>query len=335
MPPSLLQRLLRSREIATAILLVLVIVAAGIKEPRFLKADSVESILLWMPLFAVIGLGQMMVIVCRGIDISVGSIVGVAAMVEGTLFRAHPTMSLALGTSISIGVGFALGSLNGVLVAFANVPPIIATLGTFSAYRGLVFIVCRGQQVDSNDIPDALTKWSSDGPIHVAGITIPWILIIALVVSGIAAWFLRMTRGGRDIFTFGSNPEAARLRGVPVKRTVYLVYAITGALCGLAGSLYLSKFGFVNPATAGQGLELVVIAAVVIGGTNISGGSGSVLGVLLGCALLGAINVALTFVGIDEAWQQLVYGIVILLAILIDTWVRRSQDRSREGSRVH
>ncbi len=322
-----MRRLLAARETAAAILLILIFVITGLREPRFLQSQSLESILLFIPILAVIGVGEMTVIVTRGIDISVGSTVGVTAMVVGMLFRAHPTLGLTSGVAAGVGVGLVLGTLNGALVALARVPPIIATLGTFSAFRGLVFIISRSRQVDSNDVPDALTRWSANGPLRIGGLTVSWLLVVALVVCAVAALALAWTRTGRNIFAYGSNPEAARLRGVPVRHVVFLVYALTGACAGLAGVLYLSRYGFVNPASAGAGLELQVIAAVAIGGANIAGGSGSVLGVLLGCLLLGSLNQSLAVLGIDETWQQLSYGAVILVAVLVDGLVRRSGNR--------
>ncbi|AIE85434.1 ABC transporter permease [Fimbriimonas ginsengisoli] len=318
-----LQRVAAMREAGTVVLLLMVMVVAGIREPRFLQAASLESILLWVPLLVVIGIGQMMVIVTRGIDVSVGSMVGLSGMIVGMTFRSHPGLPIFEGTLIGVGVGLALGAVNGGLIAGARVPPIIATLGTMSVFRGLVFIVSRGEQVDSNYIPDGLTRWTLAGPVTVFGIVFPWILVIALAMAAIAAWFVRKTRAGRDIYALGSHPEAARLRGIPVRRTTFMVYAITGALAGLAGVLYASRYGVVNPGSAGQGLELLVIAAVVIGGTNVVGGSGTVLGVLLGSLFLGAVNVALAVLGITETWQQLVYGAVILIAVVVDTLLQK------------
>ena len=312
-----------TRELSGFLLLALVVIFAGIREPSFLQPRSISSILQWSPLLLVVGLGEMAVIVTRGIDISVGSIVGLSAMAVGMLLRAHPTMNVFAAALMGAGVGLGLGSLNGVFVALAKVPPIIATLGTFTAYRGLIFILSGGRQVDSNDIPDALTRWSLAGPFAIGGVLIPWILVFALVLSLIAAYGYTRTRTGRDLFALGSNPDAALLRGVPVRRTTFLAYALSGALCGLAGSFYLSRYGFANPSTAGQGLELMVIASVVIGGTNVKGGTGSVLGVALGCLLLGAINVALSVLGIAESWQQLVYGAVILVAVVVDSGIKR------------
>jgi rhamnose transport system permease protein len=248
--------------------------------------------------------------------------VGLSAMVVGMGFRVQPHLPVWVGLLIGLAVGTLLGAFNGGLIAWLRVPPIIATLGSLSAYRGLVFIVSGGVQVDSNSLPDALTDWSAKGPFAIGGVTIPWILFFVVAVGAGTAWLVRKSRFGRDVFAIGSNPEGALLRGVPVRRILFWVYALCGALCGLAGVLFASRFTFVNPATAGQGFELVVIAAVVIGGTKVTGGSGSVLGVLLGCLLLGAINVALAVLGIAGTWQLLVYGLVILVAIIVDHGAR-------------
>ena len=318
---------LRSRELGTVILLLVVFVGTAIREPRFLQPESLNGILLWIPLLAIVGVGQMLVIVTRGIDVSVGSIVGVAGMVVGTMFREHHDLSVPVAFAIGSGVGLVLGAINAAVIAWGRVPPIVATLGTLSAYRGLAFLVGGGRQVDSNDLPDALTGLSQAGPIRLGGLTVPWILLLALLVAGLTSAFVHRTRAGRDVFALGSHPEAARLRGVPVASTTFLVYALSGALAGLAGVLYASRYGFVNPATAGSGMELVVIAAVVIGGTRVTGGSGTVAGVLLGCLLLGAISVALAVLGIAGTWQSLVYGAVILLALLFDVAFRRTLDR--------
>ena len=323
MRTDLAKKLAAFREVGTIVLLVAVAGAALTKDHHFLDAKNLNSILLWIPLLAVVGMGQMLVILTRGIDVSVGSTMGLAGIIVGMLFRDHPGMNLFLGTAIGMAIGAVLGSINGGLISWAKVPPIIATLGTLSAYRGLVFIVSKGDQIDSNNIPDALTNWTLHGPISFGGITISWLLVWALVASALTAYLLRWTRTGRNVYSIGSNPEAARLRGIPVQKVTFLVYAICGALAGLAGVLYASRYGFVNPATAGSGFELIVIAAVVIGGTNVFGGSGTVPGVLLGCLLLGTINVALAVLGIDETWQMLVYGSVILIALMLDSAVRR------------
>lgn len=318
-----MHRLAAVRELGTVVLLVLVFVAAACKEPRFLEPASLNSILLWIPLLVVVGLGQMLVIVTRGIDVSVGSMVGLSGILVGMLFRAHPALSVPIGALAGVGIGLALGSFNGWLIAGIRIPPIIATLGTLSAYRGSTYIVSGSKQVDRADLPDGLMRLSLEGPLHIGNVNLPWILAIPILLSLFFAYLVKRTRTGRDVFALGSNPEAARLRGVPVRRTTFLVYAITGALSGLAGVLYASRYGVVNPGTAGSGMELTVIAAVVIGGTKVTGGSGSVLGVFLGCLLLGSINVALAVLGIAENWQMLVYGLVILIALIVDRSIQR------------
>ncbi len=319
------------RESGVGLLCLALVAFAALRQPRFLDPTNLESIMLWVPLLAAVGFGQMLVIVTRGIDVSVGSMVGMAAMVVGMSFRSAPHLPIALGVLIGVGVGAILGSLNGVLVAGARVPPIIATLGTLSLYRGAIFIVSQGRQIDSYSIPDALTRWSSSGPFSIAGLTFPWILLMVLEVAAIWSWIVKRTPAGRNVFALGSNPEAAALRGLSTRRTTFGVYAATGALCGLAGVLYASRYGFANPATAGAGLELTVIAAVVIGGTNVLGGSGTVLGVLLGCLFLAILNQALAVLGVAENWQQFVYGVVILLTVLLDTALR-SLMRKREAA---
>jgi rhamnose transport system permease protein len=312
-----------SRELRALILLIIVVVAAAIKSPRLLEAASINSILLWIPLLIVMAVGQMLVIVSRGIDVSIGSTLALSGLTVGFLFRANPQMSLVLGSAIGLGMGILAGFINGALIGWAKIPPIIATLGTLSAYRGLAFIIARGGQVYRNDVPNDLTQWSIQGPLKLGAVTVPWLLVIALVVIALAYLFTARMVTGRYIFAVGSNAEAAHMHGLHVSRLIVLTYTICGALAGLGGVLYLSRFGFLNPSSAGSGMELTVIAATVIGGCDVRGGSGSVAGVLIGCTLLGAINVALSVVGIASDWQLLVYGAVILVALGMDGLLTR------------
>ena len=305
--------LLQVRELRALALLVIVVGGAALIQPRYLNPNSLRSILIWIPLVAIIGMGEMMVIIIRGIDVSVGSIVGLAGLTVGLLFRDVPGFPVFLAVIISILIGLALGSLNGAIISRAHVPGVIVTLGGLSAYRGVTFLITRGSQIDGNYIPKSVIRWSQTGPLGIR--EVPWIVVIVLVITLITWVIFRYTRLGRDMYALGSNPDAARLRGVAVQRVTFFAYAFTGALAGLAGILYSSRFGFLNPGQTGVGMELTVIAAVVIGGVSPFGGSGSVLGVLLGCLLLGAVNVALAVLGIAGSWQLAVYGAVILLAV--------------------
>jgi rhamnose transport system permease protein len=319
-------RLRQLRELGTLLLLLVVMLGTAVIQPRYLSSNSLRSILLWVPLLAVIGMGEMIVIIIRGIDVSVGSIVGLSGLVVGLIFRDVPGFPLGLSVVLSVLIGLVLGAINGFLIARVKVPAVIVTLGALSSYRGLTFLVTKGSQIDGNFIPKALIRWSQTGPFGTRDV--PWVVFIVIGI-GVLTWLLlRYTRLGRHIYALGSNPDAAHLRGVPVARVTFFAYAFTGALCGLAGVLYASRFGFLNPGQTGVGLELTVIAAVVIGGVNVFGGSGSVWGVLLGCLLLGAINVALAVLGVAGTWQLAVYGIVILLAVTADALLQRRLQRA-------
>jgi rhamnose transport system permease protein len=322
-------RLARFREAGIVLFLLIIVVLVSAVQPRFLTPFNLRSILLWVPLLTVIAMGEMMVIITRGIDVSVGSVMGFAGIVVGMVFRDHPGFNIYLGIALAILIGAALGSINGALVAWAKVPPIITTLGTLSAFRGLTFVVSGGRQIDPNNVPPDLIHLSQVGPFDFE--YAPWVVVIALVVALLAFAFLRYTKMGRNIYAFGGNPDAAQLRGIPVGITQFIVYGITGAMAGLAGVLYASRMGFVNPGQTGVGFELTVIAAVVIGGTNVFGGSGSVLGVVLGCLLLGTINVALAILGIAATWQVAVYGFVILVAVISDALIQAELRRATAG----
>ena len=182
----------------------------------------------------------------------------------------------------------------------------------------MVFIYSGGRQVDPNYIPESLTRLSSNR-IRSS----PGIVIFAAIIAILTALFLRYTRTGREIFAIGSNPQAAQLRGIPVNRVLLLIFTLTGALSGFAGIMYASKFGYVNPVKTGLEMELVVISAAVIGGTNVFGGSGTVLGVVLGCVFLGLINQAMPICGISAFWQKAIYGVAILAAATLDTIIQR------------
>jgi len=159
---------------------------------------------------------------------------------------------------------------------------------------------------------------------------VPWLILIAAAVAAVTYVFLRYTRTGREIFAIGSNPAAAQLRGIPVRRRLLLVFTLTGALAGLAGMMDAARFGYINPSNTGAGFELVVISAVIIGGTSVFGGSGTVLGTILGCRMLGLVGVALPMVGVSAFWQLALYGLAILLAAAVDTFIQRRTGAAAE-----
>lgn len=307
----------RYRDLGTIGLLLAILLGAALIEPRILARDSLLSIALFIPLILIMAMGQMMAIIARHIDLSVGAVLGCSAMVAGGFFVRDPSFSAPLAFLIATGVGLLMGSLNGFLVARMKVPSIVTTLGTLSAFRGLIYLVSGGRQISPSDVPDALRSLAQAGPVF------PWIVWISLAIAGATAWWLRSTLDGRYVFALGSNPETAALRGLPVRRTTFLIFALTGALSGFCGLLFAARFGTVNPNSVGKSMELLVISSVVLGGTAVNGGVGSVRGTLLGCLMIAILNVALTMMRVTELWQLVVYGAAILLATALDSAIRR------------
>ena len=324
MRASTLVLLLRRREAGIAIMIVLFCSVVGLIQPRFVSLETLRIILLAVPLIMIAAMGEMLVIVARHVDLSIGSILGFSSIVAGMMFRDMPQTPLIVGFLVAVAVGAALGFANGLLVTAFKLPSIIVTLGTLSLYRGLLFIVSGARQVDPQYIPRSLIEMSQTSPIF----GVPWIVIIAFVVALLTYGFTTHTRIARQIFALGSNPAAAPLRGIRVAPVTLLVFTLSGALAGLAGIGYASRFGYVNPSITGVGFEFTVIAAVVIGGVSINGGVGSVAGTVLGVLLLGCVNVALPILGVSAFWQDAIYGAVILIALVIDRSVRQQGLRS-------
>ena len=315
---SALRSLLLRREAGIVVMLVLFCIVVGIMRPRFLTLDQLRIILLLVPLIMIGAMGQMLVLVARHVDLSIGSILGFSAMVTGMMFKFYPEIPWPIGFGVSIGVGAALGLLNGVLITLFRLPAIIVTLGTLNLYRGLTYIISNAKQIDRQFVPSELKAMSQTSPI----LGIPWIIFMALGIALLTYWFANHTRVGRQVFALGSNPVAAPLRGIRINAITMMVFTISGALAGLAGIMYASRWGFVNPSNTGAGFEFQVIAAVVIGGVSINGGVGSVLGTVLGVLLLGCVSAALPLLGVPGTTQNAIYGAVIILALLIDRSVR-------------
>jgi rhamnose transport system permease protein len=315
---SLLRTLLYRREAGIVVMIVLFCLAVGLYKPQFLTLNQLRVTMLLVPLIMIGAMGQMLVLAARHVDLSIGSIMAVSAMASGLMWRFLPDIPWVLGFPLSIGTGIILGLLNGALVILFRLPAIIVTLGTLNLYRGLTFIISDAKQIDRQYVPSTLKAMSQTSPIF----GIPWIIFIMFGVAALTYWFVMHTKTGRQIFALGSNPVAAPLRGINVTQVTLVVFAISGALAGLAGIMYASRWGFVNPSNTGAGFEFQVIAAVVIGGVSINGGVGTVGGVVLGVLLLGCVSSALPLIGIPGTAQNAIYGAVILVALLIDRLVR-------------
>jgi rhamnose transport system permease protein len=321
----------RVRELGIVFALGLLILVTGILEPRFLGAGSLRDLALNASIIAILAVGQTLVILTRNIDISVGSILGLTAFMAGTLLSNNPDLPIPLVIVLGMGLGGACGLLNGVLVTFGRVPALVVTLGTLYIFRGLAFLWTDGRQVNAETLPD---RFLNLGTNTIVGV--PILVLFALVVVFVVGQCLRDLRWGRELYAIGSNPEAARLAGVRSDRRVNAAFLISGALAGLGGVLFTARFGTVD-ATAGTGYELTVVAAAVVGGVAVFGGSGSVYGAALGALLLGSITSSLIVLKVDAFWQMAAIGGLLLLAIAIDRFVSLRLDaalRQRSSRRA-
>jgi rhamnose transport system permease protein len=306
--------ILRAREIGLVLLIAIVVVVTAAHNSHFVSASSIEQLLSGAALIALLGVGETLVIVTRNVDLSVGSVLGLSAYVVGHLFK-HDHIPVWSGFVIAILVGVAAGVLNGFVVTVLRVPSLVVTLGMLYAIRGIDGVIVNGQTIDPQDIPNSFTAVGYKDIFN-----IPWLAIIVAVVVIIAAYAMRSFRASRDLYAIGSNPDAAALAGVRIQRRVFSAFVISGALAGLAGALFLALHTQIDN-SGGLGYELNVIAAVVVGGVAIFGGSGTVVGAALGAVLLNTINQALVASRISAFWNQAIAGALLLAAIAFDRWL--------------
>jgi rhamnose transport system permease protein len=331
---ALVQRLVVVRELGILAALLLLIVATVIANPRFLSGQNLRDLLLSASILTVLAAGQTIVIVTRNVDLSVGSILGLSAYASGTLLVNSPGTPVIVVILAGMAVGAVCGLLNGAIVAVAKVPSLVVTLGTLYAFRGLDSLWASSSdrlQINAADLP---ASFKALGGARVLGI--PVLFLIAVAVVLIIGFYLRNYRSGRELYGIGSDPAAARLSGIPVGRRVLTAFVVNGALAGLAGVLYAARFQTLD-ATAGTGLELNVVAACVVGGVAIFGGSGSVYGAALGALLLTTIGTSLPQLGLNPFWRDAAVGALILAAIVLDRTLslrlaRRLRGRNLRGA---
>src|SRR2546423_1611812 len=314
----------RVRELGLLIVLILIVIIVGIQAPRFLSVDNFEQILLSVAILAIVAVGETLVVLTRNVDLSVGSMVGLTAFVTAYFFKELPHSNLLIGILLGCALGLAVGMVNGLIVSFGRVPAIVATLGTLYAYRGLVFIVASNttSQINASDVPSSYLALATT---QIFGI--PALILIAAAIAVIVGYFLHASPGGRQLYAVGSNPEAANIIGIRRDWLVFSAFAASGLLCGLAGVLWGARFATVD-ATNATGLELQVIAAVVVGGVNIFGGSGTILGAVLGAIVLGTLENSLNMLRISQFWLQAMDGAAILLAVALDAFITRWVQRA-------
>jgi rhamnose transport system permease protein len=306
------------REFELLAVTAVLFVAIALYFPQFAAPGNVADLLDDTAILVILALGQMMVLLTRGVDLSVAANVALTGMSVALFSQAYPGAGVVPVIALALLVGTALGTVNGLLVWRLRIPPIVATLGTMSIYRGLVYFATGGAWVNSSQMSPAFLGFVRE---KLFGVTLPTWIALAAVIG--ATLFLRYLRIGRALFAAGSNPAAAIYVGIDTGRTQCAAFMISGMLAGLCGYFWVSKFGVAYVDVA-LGFELQVIAACVIGGVSIAGGIGSAGGVLIGALFLGVLKNAMPLIGVSPFWQMAVSGCVILIAVVLNAMAARA-----------
>ncbi len=305
----------RAREYAIVLAFIAISAIPAFLSPYFLTVQNLSNILLQISINGLLAIGMTFVVLSGGIDLSVGSILAAAGMISGGLVTGDHPVSLWVAVLVGLGVGGALGGINGILVAWLRVPPFVATLGMLSAARGLT-----QTWSDGMPIPDLSDNFVPIGQGHFLGLAVPvWIYLGTAVAAAIV---LRNTRYGRYVYAVGGNARSAQTSGVRVRLVTFLTYLISGLTAGLAGLILTARTSSALP-QAGIGYELDAIAAVVIGGTSLTGGIGGMLGTFFGVLIIGVINNGLDLLGVSSYYQQIIKGVIIVTAVMIDMQARK------------
>ena len=316
----------RQRELSLLLVLLAMGAFVAIRAPQVLSITNLTDVSVLASIIAIAAVGEAMVVITRNVDLSVEAIIGLVAFVVAAVL-ADQLMPTPLAMAFGVALGLVLGMINGIIVAVFRVPSIVATLGTLSIYRGVDFLLAGGKQVTLTELPPGYTSAARSTLVG-----IPVFVLIAVVIVAVCAVVLRQTRFGRSVYAVGSNPEAAGILGIRTGLVTFVVFSVCGLLCGIAGVMWGILFGTIN-ATAATGVTLQVVAAVVVGGVNIFGGSGTVVGAALGALFLGFISNALILLRLSQFWLQAFYGLVILIAVALDAVLVRQFQRSAAGRR--
>ncbi len=318
---SLVKRLFSRREASLVTLLILLLIPISIRSPKFLSPNNVSTILNDMAILVIVAIGEFFVILSNGIDLSVGSIIAFTGMACGMINESFPSFPAPLLLLVGLAIGAVMGMVNGVLVAYGKIPPIITTLGTMSVYRGLTFVLSKGTWVTAHEMTSSYI-----GLPRVSFLGVSVLLWVAFLVIAVCYYFSRYTRTGREIYAIGGNPTAAKFVGVDEARVRLVVFIASGLLCGLAGALWTARYASAVNEMA-TGFEMQAVAACVLGGVSFSGGAGGIIGVALGTLFLGVVNNALPVIYLSTFWQLFAQGLIVLLALSINTIVDQRKCR--------
>jgi rhamnose transport system permease protein len=317
----------RQRELSLVAIMVVLGALVSIGAPQFLTLPNLSQVAVLASVTAIAAIGEALVVITRNIDLSVEAMIGLVAYCVAIVLERH-ALDAPTAIAFGIGLGLVLGMINGVIVTVLRVPAIVATLGTLSIFRGVDYLVAGSHQVPLAGLPPGFTDAARSNFLG-----IPVFVLVVLVVVVIGSVVLRSTRFGRQVYAVGSNPEAAAILGIPSRRVVFTAFSLCGLLSGVAGVLWVMEFGTIN-GTSATGVVLSVVAAVVVGGVAIFGGSGTLAGVALGALFLGFIANALILVGLSQFWLQAIYGVVILVAISADAIILRRIQRATAERRA-
>jgi rhamnose transport system permease protein len=317
----------RQRELSLVAVIVVLGALVSLSAPQFLTVANLSQVAVLASVIAVAAVGEAIVIITRNVDLSVEATIRLVAYCLARTLELH-ALDVPAAIALSIALGLVLGMVNGAIVTLFRVPAIVATLGTLSVFRGLDYLVAGSHQVPLAGLPDGFTNASRDTVLG-----IPYFVLVVIVVVAIGSIILRWTRFGRQVYAVGSNPEAAAVLGIRSRLVVFIAFSVCGLLAGVAGVLWVMEFGTIN-GTAATGSVLAVVAAAVVGGVAIFGGSGSLVGAALGALFLGFIANALILVGLSQFWLQAIYGVVILVAVSADAIILRRVQRATTGHRT-
>lgn len=318
----------RQRELSLVAIMIVAGALVSIAAPQFLTFDNLSRVAVLAAIYAVAGTGEALVIITRGIDLSVEAMIGVVAYSVASILERHG-LDAPAAIALGLGIGLALGMVNGITVAVLKVPAIVATLGTMSIFRGIDYVIAGSHQVPLAGLPPGFTDPARENILGV----LPVFVLVALVVVLIGSYVLRSTRFGRQVYAVGSNPEAAAILGIPARLVTFAVFSLGGLLAGVAGVMWVMFFGTIN-GTAATGIGMSIIAGVVVGGVSTLGGTGTLVGAALGALFLGITANALPLVGLSQFWLQAIYGLVILVAVSADAIILRRLQRAAAERRA-
>ena len=315
---------LHAREAGVLAALVLLFILGAVLSPNFVQADNLLSVGQQIAQIGIMAIGATFVIVNGEIDLSVGSIYALAAISTGMVIAAGVAWPIAILVGLAVGV--IAGLINGLVVVLLGVPSFIVTLGTLSVFRGATLLISNGAPISLSSAQPGVAEFTLLGQGRLFGV-VPMQLIFFAIIAALGVILLSRSRFGFNTYAVGGNPEAARLVGINVKRVKVGAFVLSGLTAAIAGVLGLSFLSYVQGVT-GTGLELTVISAVIIGGAALFGGSGTMLGTVIGVAFIGLLQNILNINGISSFWQTVVTGLVIIAAVAADTWQRKRKTRA-------